>query len=165
MKVARNRVVSIDYVIQLANGHVVESSTGEGALTYLHGRGQIVPGVERAIEGMQVGEVLQVTLPPSEGFGDRKSEGVFLLPRAAFPDGEEISTGMMFSATRVDGKVVMFRVLDAQPEAILVDTNHPLAGEVLHVWVAIRGIREATEEELARGRVEEAPPRPTVPLA
>jgi len=160
VRVLRDRVVSIDYVIQLGSGKVVESSNDDGALTYLHGREQIVPGVERAIEGAASGDVMQLVLPPSEGFGERKAEGVFLLPRAAFPDDEEIGEGMLFSASRSDGKTLLFRVLDAQPDTILVDTNHPLAGEVLHVWVAVRAVREATAEELMLGRVQE-PRRPS----
>ena len=78
--------MSIDYVIRLLDGSVVETSTGDGGapLTYLHGRSQIVPGVERAIEGADIGEVVEVMVPPSEGFGDHDPTGVFMVPRAAF---------------------------------------------------------------------------------
>jgi FKBP-type peptidyl-prolyl cis-trans isomerase SlyD len=161
VKIVKDRVVSIDYSIRLADGRVVESSTVDGGspLTYLHGRSQIVPGVERAIDGADIGTVVEVEVPPNEGFGDRDPNGVFLVPRAAFPMDEQVGPGMTFSATRPDGRAILFRVLEAQRDTVLVDTNHPLAGETLHVWVAVRSVREATPEELRRGKVTfEQPP-------
>jgi FKBP-type peptidyl-prolyl cis-trans isomerase SlyD len=153
LRVSKDLVISIDYIIQLADGTLVESSTGDSALTYLHGHAQIVAGVERAIEGAHIGEVRQVTVQPSEGFGERNPEGVFMVPRSAFPPQEdEIAPGMTFSATRTDGRTLLFRVVEAKEDEIVVDANHPLAGQVLLVWVAVRSIREATFEELTRGR-------------
>jgi FKBP-type peptidyl-prolyl cis-trans isomerase SlyD len=160
LRIAPDRVVSIDYVIRLGDGRVVESSTNEGGapLTYLHGRAQIVPGVERAIEGAESGEVIEVVVPPDDAFGEHDPRGVFLVPRSAFPRGEEVAAGMTYSANRPDGRPVLFRVLEAQDQTVLVDTNHPLAGELLHVWVAVRGVREATDDEKIEGRVQHAPP-------
>lgn len=154
MKVARDSVVSIDYAIRLTDGRVIESSTDDGGapLTYLHGRAQIVPGVERAIEGAEIGTVVEVEVPPSDGFGERDPDGVFLVPRAAFPTEESIGPGMTFSATRPDGRAILFRVLEAERDAVLVDTNHPLAGETLHVWIAVRAVRDATDDELRHGK-------------
>jgi FKBP-type peptidyl-prolyl cis-trans isomerase SlyD len=153
LKVEKDRVVSIDYIIQLADGTLVESSAGDAALTYLHGHSQIVPGVERAIEGAGVGEVRQVTVAPRDGFGERNPEGVFVVPRAAFPPQEEdLAEGMTFSATRLDGKTLLFRVVETRGDGVVVDANHPLAGQVLLVWVAVRSVRDASGEELSSGR-------------
>ncbi|HEX9104497.1 MAG TPA: peptidylprolyl isomerase, partial [Polyangia bacterium] len=141
MKISKDRVVCMDYTIRLANGRVVESSVGQEPLTYLHGRRQIVPGVERAIEGLESGALLEVVVPPAEAYGDRDPSGVFVVPRAAFPSGEEIGPGMMFSASRPDGKSITFRVIEANDELVLVDTNHPLAGETLHISIHVHTVR------------------------
>ena len=154
MKISKDRVVCMDYTIRLGNGRVVESSVGQEPLTYLHGRRQIVPGVERAIEGLDAGALLEVVVPPAEAYGDRDPSGVFVVPRAAFPSGEEIGPGMMFSASRPDGKSITFRVVEANDELVLVDTNHPLAGETLHISIHVHSVRSATTDELFSGRAE-----------
>src|SRR3954452_14155989 len=100
----------MDYTIRLASGQVVESSVGQEPLTYLHGRRQIVPGVEKAIEGLESGALLEVVVPPQEAYGDRDPSGVFVVPRAAFPSGKEIGPARMFSAWPADGKSTSFRV-------------------------------------------------------
>ena len=165
MKITRDRVVSIDYTIRLGDGSVVESTTreGSGPLTYLHGRAQIVPGVERAIEGAAVGEVVEVVVQPHDAFGDRDPAGVFLVPRGAFPAEDGVEMGSTYSATRPDGRSVLFRVVGLQGDTVLIDTNHPLAGQTLHVWVAVRQVRDATDEEKIFGRPLEERPAPAPP--
>ncbi len=156
MKIAKDRVVCIDYTIRLGTGRVVESSVGQEPLTYLHGRRQIVPGVERAIDGLESGSLLEIVVPPTEAYGDRDPAGVFVVPRAAFPAGEEVATGMMFSATRPDGRSVTVRVVEANDDLVLVDTNHPLAGETLHISIHVHHVRAATSDELYSGRAAAA---------
>lgn len=151
MKIDKDRVVCIDYTIRLASGQVVETSVGAEPLTYLHGRRQIVPGVERAVEGLEPGASLEIVVPPDEAYGDRDPAGVFVVPRAAFPPEEQVSPGMMFSAHRPDGRSLTFRVVEANDELVLVDTNHPLAGETLHVSVVVHKVRVATDDELTHG--------------
>jgi FKBP-type peptidyl-prolyl cis-trans isomerase SlyD len=75
-------------------------------------------------------------------------------PRGAFPDGEEVASGAMFSASRADGKSITFRVVDASDELVLVDTNHPLAGETLYISIHVHRVRTATSDELYTGRAE-----------
>ncbi|MCU1277824.1 MAG: FKBP-type peptidyl-prolyl cis-trans isomerase [bacterium] len=152
MKISKDRVVCMDYTIRLGTGRVVESSVGQEPLTYLHGRRQIVPGVEKAIDGLESGALLEVVVPPAEAYGDRDPAGVFVVPRSAFPSGEEIGPGMMFSASRPDGKSITFRVIEANDELVLVDTNHPLAGETLHISIHVHHVRSATTDELFSGR-------------
>jgi FKBP-type peptidyl-prolyl cis-trans isomerase SlyD len=144
----------MDYTIRLASGQVVETSVGQEPLTYLHGRRQIVPGVEKAIDGLESGALLEVVVPPGEAYGNRDPSGVFVVPRAAFPTGEEVGPGMMFSASRPDGKTITFRVVECNDELVLVDTNHPLAGETLHISIHVHHVRAATNEELFNGRPE-----------
>ena len=152
MRISKDRVVCMDYTIRLANGQVVESSVGQEPLTYLHGRRQIVPGVEKAIEGLESGALLEIVVPPPEAYGDRDPAGVFVVPRAAFPEDEDVGPGMMFSASRPDGKSITFRVVEANDELVLVDTNHPLAGETLHISLHVHRVRSATSDELYSGR-------------
>jgi FKBP-type peptidyl-prolyl cis-trans isomerase SlyD len=154
VKIRKNSVVCMDYTIRLASGQVVESSVGQEPLTYLHGRRQIVPGVETAIEGLESGALLEVVVPPSEAYGERDPAGVFVVPRASFPVGEEIGPGMMFSASRPDGKSITFRVIEANDELVLVDTNHQLAGETLHISIQVHHVRDASMAELHAGRAE-----------
>lgn len=152
MRIVKDRVVCMDYTIRLANGQVVESSVGHEPLTYIHGRRQIVPGVEKAIEGLESGALLEVVVPPADAYGDRDPAGVFVVPRASFPTNEEIGPGMMFSASRPDGKSITFRVIEANDELVLVDTNHPLAGETLHISLHVHYVRHASLDELHAGR-------------
>jgi FKBP-type peptidyl-prolyl cis-trans isomerase SlyD len=154
VKIAKDRVVCMDYTIRLSNGQVVESSVGHEPLTYMHGRRQIVPGVEKAIEGLEAGALTEVVVPPAEAYGERDAAGVFVVPRAAFPSGEEVGPGMMFSASRPDGKSITFRVVEANTELVLVDTNHPLAGETLHISIHVHYVRPATTTEIYSGHAE-----------
>ena len=154
VKISKDRVVCMDYTIRLANGQVVETSVGQEPLTYLHGRRQIVPGVEKAIDGLETGALLEVVVPPGEAYGERDPAGVFVVPRGAFPTGEDVGPGMMFSASRPDGKRITFRVVEANDDLVLVDTNHPLAGETLHISIHVHHVRSATTTELFSGRAE-----------
>lgn len=161
MRVAKDRVVAIDYTIRLKDGRVIESSVSEEdarPLVYMHGRSQLVAGVEKAIDGQETGAVLEIVVPPVDAYGERDPAGVLLVPRTAFPEGEELAPGMAFSATRSDGKTLTFQVLEVGDDSVIIDTNHPLAGETLHVSVAVRAVREATSEEVITGQAaEEAP--------
>jgi FKBP-type peptidyl-prolyl cis-trans isomerase SlyD len=152
VKIEKDRVVCMDYTIRLSSGQTVETSVGGEPLTYLHGRRQIVPGVERAVEGLEAGATLEIVVPPSEAYGDRDPSGIFVVPRGAFPAGEEVTPGMMFSAHRPDGRALTFRVVESNDELVLVDTNHPLAGETLHISLLVHTVRHASDDELHAGR-------------
>ena len=160
MKIGKDRVVCIDYTIRLASGQVVETSVGAERLTYLHRHRQIVPGVEKAVEGLEAGATLDIDVPPAEAYGDRDPAGVFVVPRSAFPADERVAPGMMFSAHRPDGRSLTFRVVEANDELVLVDTNHPLSGETLHITVVVHSVRQATSDELSSGHAN-APPTAT----
>jgi FKBP-type peptidyl-prolyl cis-trans isomerase SlyD len=154
VRVERDRVVAIDYTLRRRGGEVIESSLGGAPLRYLHGRAQLVPGIERAIDGAQEGDELELELDPDSGYGKRDPEGVFLVPRAAFPEDEPIRIGSAYSALRPDGEPVLFRVVRFDRDTVLVDTNHPLAGEWVRVWIAVREVRDATTQELFHGFVK-----------
>lgn len=151
MKIGKDRVVAIEYTIKNQDGDVVDSSTGRGPLVYLHGHAQIVPGVEAAIDGLEAGKAVEVWVGPEQAYGDRDPNAIMVLPRASFPAEEELDAGAMFRAFRADGRPVIFSVVESTDEYVIIDANHPLAGQTLHVEVAVLSVRSATEEELLHG--------------
>ncbi len=152
MNITKDRVVSIDYTLTGNDQKVIDSSEGGEPLTYLHGHGQLVPGLERALEGKAAGEPVKVSVPPEEGYGARDAAKIGPVPRAAFAKVGEVKPGMRFQAGGSDG-VGMVTVVEVGDETITVDGNHPLAGETLHFDVTVRDVREATAEELSHGHV------------
>ncbi|MBI4510363.1 MAG: peptidylprolyl isomerase [Deltaproteobacteria bacterium] len=161
MRIAKDAVVAIEYTIRDQEGEVVDSSEGRSPLVYIHGYRQIVPGVETALDGLEAGHGIDVHVSPAEGYGDRDPDAIMILPRSVFPEEEDLETGSMFRAFRSDGKPVVFSVLEATPEVVVVDANHPLAGQTLHVNVEVLSVRPATANELAHGHVHAEEPRPS----
>ncbi len=151
MKISNGNVVGVDYALHLGDGKVVDASAPGEPLTYLHGEGQIVPGLESALEGLDVGERKQVVVSPADGYGEHDPQGVQEVPRGAFPPGFDPQAGMELTAEGPDGEPVPFVVREVKPESILIDLNHPLAGKTLHFDVTVREVRAATEEERAHG--------------
>jgi FKBP-type peptidyl-prolyl cis-trans isomerase SlyD len=150
MIVAEKKVVHIDYTLKTDKGEVVDASEGE-PLAYLHGTGQIVPGLERALAGLEVGAAIDVIVEPADGYGDRDPEGVFGIPRTAFPPEAELEVGASFVGEDEEGHSLPVRVIAIENDTIVVDANHPLAGERLHFHVDVRAVRDATLEELTHG--------------
>jgi FKBP-type peptidyl-prolyl cis-trans isomerase SlyD len=151
MKIADGTVVGIDYALHLGDGKVVDASEAGEPLVYLHGGGQIVPGLEAALEGLGEGDRKQVVVAPNDGYGPRDPRGVQEVPRAAFPPGFEPQPGMELTAEGEEGEPVPFVVKEVKPESVVIDLNHPLAGATLHFDVTVREVRAATEDEKAHG--------------
>jgi FKBP-type peptidyl-prolyl cis-trans isomerase SlyD len=152
-KVGNGSVVSLDYELHLGDGRVVDASTPDTPLAYIHGEGQIVPGLERALEGLSPGDARQVVVEPQEGYGEHDARGIQEVPRDAFPAGFELQVGMELAAQSEDGETVPFVVREVKPESVIIDMNHPLAGKTLHFAVKVREVRAATAEELEHGHV------------
>ncbi len=153
MKIAKDRVVALEYKLHLGDGQVIDESEPGQPLSYLHGRGQIVPGLEGALEGMGVGEGKQVVVPPTQGYGEHDTRGVQEVPRAMFPQDAELRPGMRLAAQTDSGEVIPIGIREVKGDTVLVDLNHPLAGKTLHFDVTVRDIRDATAEELSHGHV------------
>ncbi len=151
MKIGSGSVVGIDYSLHLGDGKVIDASEAAEPLTYLHGEGQIVPGLESALEGLSVGDHKQVVVAPAEGYGEHDPNGVQEVPRNAFPPTFEPETGMELTAEGPNGEPVPFCVREVRPETIVIDLNHPLAGKTLHFDVTVREVRTATTEEIQHG--------------
>ena len=134
---------------------ILDQNLDGPSLDYLHGHGNIVPGLEHALEGAEEGDRLQVTVEPSEAYGEKDPNAVFRVPRENFPDGIDIQPGMQFMAESERGQA-RFTVVETADAEITVDGNHPLAGMTLSFDVEVVGVREATPQELAESRP--APP-------
>jgi FKBP-type peptidyl-prolyl cis-trans isomerase SlyD len=151
MKIANGNVVGIDYSLHLGDGEVVDASEPGEPLTYLHGEGQIVPGLESALDGLDVGDRKQVVVAPADGYGDHDPRGLQEVPRSAFPPDFDAKVGMELTAEGPSGEPVPFTIREVRLETLLIDLNHPLAGKTLHFDVTVREVRTATEEERAHG--------------
>ena len=150
MKIETNKVVTIDYTLKNDAQEILDSSDGDEPLAYLHGNGNLVPGLERALEGKSTGDSVQVVIPPADGYGERDEDKVGEAPLAAFSEVGEVKPGMQFEAESPEGSELV-TVISVNGDTITLDGNHPLAGETLHFDVKIRDIRDATEEELEHG--------------
>ena len=148
---ADGKVVSIHYTLKDDDGEVVDSSSGGEPLEYLHGAGNIVPGLEAAMKGKTIGDKFNVKVPPADGYGEVVGNGPRPVPRSAFPDDVEIEEGMQFFVRGPDGEPFPVWVAEVSDEQVLIDANHPLAGENLNFEVEVVGIRDATEEEVEHG--------------
>lgn len=149
-------VVTIHYKLTIGDGEVVDSSEGADPLAYLHGAGNIVPGLESALAGQAAGASLEVTVEPKDGYGERIDEAQQTVPRDKFPPGSELQAGLQFQATNEDGMPILGTIVGVTDDEVTVDFNHPLAGVTLNFAIEIVEVREATDEEKEHGHVQGA---------
>lgn len=151
--IGENLVVSMHYTLTDDEGNVLDSSQGADPLSYLHGAGNIIAGLEKALVGKVVGDTLQVRVEPAEGYGEINADFVQVVPASAFQGVDSIEPGMAFQAQGPDGSVRQITVKLVEGDDVTIDANHPLAGVALNFDVEIVGIREATDDEVAHGHV------------
>ncbi|MFE8598907.1 FKBP-type peptidyl-prolyl cis-trans isomerase [Archangium violaceum] len=151
MQIAKDSVVSIDYRLHLGDEKIIDESEPGDPLVYLHGYEEIVPGLEKALEGKKAGESLKVVVEPKDGYGEYDPEGVEEVPREDFPPDMELEAGGIVSATDDDGDDVEFLVKEVRAKTVVIDFNDPMAGKTLHFDVTVREVRAATKEELEHG--------------
>ena len=151
MKVGKDTVVRFDYTLKNDAGEVLDSSQGAEPLTYMHGQGQIVPGLESAMNERAVGDKFDVKVPAAEGYGERDPAAIFEIPRDKLPKGVEPKEGMELASRTPDGHVFRLRLVKVGADTVTADANHPLAGVNLNFSVSIVDVRKATEEELEHG--------------
>lgn len=150
VKIAKGSVVALDYRLHLGDGVAVDASEDGEPLQYIHGEGQIVPGLEVALEGLEVGSSRQVVVQPADGYGDYDPKGLQEVSHDAF-GGRLPEVGGQYLARGPEGETVPFSVKEIRDATVLVDLNHPLAGRTLHFDVTVKEVREATAEELEHG--------------
>jgi FKBP-type peptidyl-prolyl cis-trans isomerase SlyD len=152
MRIEQGRVVRLEYELKDCDGDPIEDGGAE--LEYLHGGfGGIFPKVEAALEGKDIGHEVQVTLEPEDAFGEYDAELLRVEPRDRFPT--EVEVGMRFEGVPGDNEdeALIYTVTDVTPESVVVDGNHPLAGERLWFRATVSEVRPATQEELEHGHV------------
>jgi FKBP-type peptidyl-prolyl cis-trans isomerase SlyD len=153
MRVKFGRVIAMDYVVRKGTGEVVETSSGHLPIEYLHGSGQILPALERALEGLKEGDQASFSIASEDAYGVRKPDNVVSLPRRLFPNDVKLEKGVCLYA-RADGQSYPITVREVSGEMVVVDLNHPLAGERLFFEVNIRGVRPAGNTEIFAGKAE-----------
>ena len=153
MQVAEKKVVSMQYTLTNDAGEVLDQSQSGEPLTYLHGAGNIIPGLEKELTDKQVGDKFTVKVSPEDGYGERDNDRVEDVPREMFPEDQEIEPGMMFHAQGPNGETITVTVVDVNEQTVKIDSNHALAGVELNFDVEVIGIREAEEVELEHGHV------------
>lgn len=148
MKIDKNSVVSISYELLDSAGEVLENS--DEPVSYLHGGFDgIFPTVEEALQGKEVGDSCELTLEPEHAFGEYDADLVRVEPRNQFPEGQ-VEVGMQFEgAADGEDEWILYTVTDVTEDKVVVDGNHPLAGQRLFFKCTVTDVRPATEEEIA----------------
>lgn len=152
MQIANNVVALIEYTLTNDQGEVLDSSVGGEPLGYLHGAGNIIPGLEDALEGKKVGDSFKVSIAPADGYGEQNEALLQVVPREMFQGVEQIEAGMQFHA-QTDHGMQVITVAKVDGDNVTVDGNHPLAGQTLHFDVKVIEVRAATQEEQEHGHV------------
>lgn len=155
MQIADNTAVSIHYTLTNDAGEVLDSSIGDDALVYLHGAGNIISGLEKALAGKAVGDKFNVRIEAEDAYGEFRDEMVQVISREMFEGIDTVEVGMQFHADVNYGSGVV-TVVNVDGDNITIDGNHPLAGETLTFDVEVVDIRPANEEEMAHGHIHGA---------
>jgi len=153
MQIATNSVVSIEYTLKDDDGNILDTSEGRDALSYLHGAGNIIPGLENALAGKTLGEELSVTVGPEEGYGQRIEQLTQVVSRDIFESIDNIEVGMQFQGQSANEEPMIITITAIDGDNITIDGNHPLAGVNLNFDIKILDVRDATAEELEHGHV------------
>ena len=155
MKIAQNAVVEFSYELEV-EGQVVDHTTKEKPLDYIHGTGSLLPKLEAHIEGMQAGDKFEITLAPADAYGEVDPQRIIDLPKAAFEVNGEVREDLLVPGNTIPmmnsmGGVIPGVVLEVTADSIKMDLNHQMAGKTLHFSGEIISVREATEKELTEG--------------
>ncbi len=155
MEIADARVASIHYTLTDDDGRVLDQSPQAQPLQYLHGAGNIVPGLEQALSGRKAGDAFKVEVAPEQAYGAHNPGLIQELPRNVFQGIETIEPGMQFRAEGGQGPLLV-TVVEVGEATVRIDGNHPLAGRRLHFAVEVAGVREASADELQQGQPQAA---------
>jgi FKBP-type peptidyl-prolyl cis-trans isomerase SlyD len=153
--ITADRVVTIHYTLKNDSGEVLDSSSGGEPLAYIQGHGNLVAGLEKALEGKASGVSLAVVVDPADGYGVRDEALIQRVPKRSLQGAGEIKKGMQFQARTEDG-MRLFTVTGLVGDMVTLDGNHPLADQTLHFDIEVVEVREATTEELEHGHVHGA---------
>ena len=149
-RIEKDDVVGINYRLTVADGTEVDSTADRDPMVYLHGHQNIVPGLEKELEDHEVGDEIDVTIAPEEGYGVHDPERVIQINLEQL--GFEPELGAVVSARLPDGREQHLMIAEIEGETVTLDGNHPLAGQTLRFEVTVESIRAATKEEVENGR-------------
>lgn len=150
--IADDVVVSLQYTLTI-NGEVVDSSDESEPLVFLQGYRNIIPGLEKELYGMKVGDSKSITVKPADGYGEVDADAFMDIPRDEFPSDIPLEMGLELEVRDEDGEILPATVVEITPEKVRLDFNHPLAGETLQFDITVVELRAATAEELEHGHV------------
>lgn len=153
MKIAKHSVVSIHYTLTDNDGKVIDSSIGDEPLNFLSGTGNIIPGLDDALQGCEAGDKKQVQVEPAQGYGEYDDTLVQKLPTEMFSGVEDIQPGMEFQTESPEGQTHFVVVSKVEDDGVTIDGNHELAGVTLNFDVSVESVREATASEIDHGHV------------
>ena len=152
MEIKKDKVVLMHYTLTDDNGEVIDSSVGKDPLAFIQGVGNIIPGLEKAVEGKRVGDKLKATILPEEAYGVRKPEMIQTAPLSQFDSPQDVQPGSQFHIEGPNGVFPAVVVnVDRDNDSFTFDMNHPLADKVLHFDVEIVQIRDMTDSEKEHG--------------
>lgn len=151
-KVAKDLVVSMEYELTV-DGEVLDATDAGDPIEFIQGYENIIPGLEKAVEGMAIGESKEVFVKAVDAYGEYDADGFVEVPKAEFPEDIPMEVGVEISVTNDDGEEMTAFIEEVSMETITLNFNHPLAGKDLNFKVKITGMREATAEELEHGHV------------
>lgn len=152
MKIEKDTVVSIHYTLTDNDGNQLDSSQGQDPLVYLQGHQNIIPGLEKELEGKATGDKLTAKIAPADAYGEVNAELVQEVPRTQFQEPETLQLGMQFEVGTEAGPMLL-AITALTDDTVTVDGNHPLAGVTLNFDVEVMEVRAASEEEVAHGHV------------
>jgi len=152
LKVNDGHVVSMEYTLKV-EGEVADTSKGREPLEYVHGAGNIIPGLEREMNGMAVGESKDVVVAAADGYGEEDEKAFMDVPREQFPEEIPVKVGTELQVQNQAGQPSYARITMVGDKSVRLNFNHPLAGKDLHFSVKVVGLRDATPEEKEHGHV------------
>ena len=151
MKITDNAYVEIHYALFNETNEVVDGSRGAEPLPYIHGQGNIIPGLESALAGREAGEKFTVTIAPEQGYGERDEEKVTIIDAESFAGFDAIEVGMLCQIEGENGEPQLVTITAIEDDEVTIDANHPFAGQTLNFEVEVMNVRAATDAELSDG--------------
>lgn len=155
MNITQNKVASIAYLVKTQEGALVDQATVDAPLAYLHGHANLIPGLEKELEGKVGGDKFSVTVSPEDAYGEYEDALVQRVPKSAFQGVDSLEIGMRFMA-QTQGSQMPVEITDIDGDEVVVDGNHMLAGQSLSFDVEVVDVRDATQEEIDNGQIAPA---------
>lgn len=154
-RIEKDVVVGINYRLTLSDGTEVDSTADRGPMEYLHGHGNLIPGLEKALDGLELGAELDISFEPDEGYGTHEPDKVVEVTKEQL--GFEPEVGTVVAAKLPDGREQHLLIAEIEGDKVTLDGNHPLAGQTLHFEVSVASLREANSDELSAETVDTPP--------